>query len=757
MPATLDTLRILSRRRAVRAAALLLPAVGVAAGGLPLLDAPGYELAELCALLATLGIAPWLGLAAARIERSRPGPSPAAAFGAAAIAGTTLLGLLALGEAARAALGPCRVLPSAGFVPALLLPALLLSTATAVAAGFLARGRRAPAVALYAGAVAASLAVTLRSAYLGPAAWAYDPFLGYFPGPLYDELLRVDARLLRAAAATAAWAVAVAAVAEALVARSRTALALALAAAVAASGIGVARRARGETRSPTRARAAVTAALGGSRAGPRCTVHFAADRPAAAADELLSECEFQVADVARLLGIAAPPRVTVFLYRSPAEKRRLVGAAGTEFTKPWLAEIHLGDAPLPHPVLRHEVVHAVASALAPGPLHVPARAGVLVSMGLVEGLAVALETPRGAWTVHEWSRAARDQGLLPDVARFVGPAGFWAQAPARAYTAAGSFVAFLLERHGPAPLRAAYASGDLAGALGQPLPALIDAWQRFLDEVPVPPGLAGAARARMGRPSVFGRRCTREAAALEADAALAAAAGRTGEACALYDRSAALSGSAWDLKARADVLARTGALGPALEAYRDAARRAPAGEAALRGALAAAEGDLAWRRGDLPAALAGWDAALAAGPDRAEVRLLLAKRVAALDPALGPAVQPYLLALEPAGPALERLGALPQPLAAYLVGRARAAGGEHAAAAAALSIAAAGDLPAPLHREAALGLGEARCLSGAPAAGEAALRALLADAQSAAERARIEASLRRCEWGAAGRAAPRGP
>ncbi|BDG04924.1 hypothetical protein AMOR_39200 [Anaeromyxobacter oryzae] len=753
-------MRTLARRPSVAVAAIALIALGFAGGWVPLLDAPGYELGEAGALLAALALAPWLGVAAARIERARATPSPGAAFGAAAATGGLLLALLFASNAARAALGPCRVLPSSGFLPVLAAPSLLLGTALAVAATFLAGGRRAVAVLLYAAVVAGSLALTLRALYLGPAASALDPLLGYWPGPLYDERLPLDPRLLAAAAESTAWAVVVLAWTAALVRRPvavapgtgpirapRAPWIALLLATAALTALSLARTAAGEGRSPAATRAAIVRALGATRGGPRCTLVLPAEKPPAAAAELLRECEFHVADVARALAIAAPPHVTVFVYRSAEEKRRLVGAAATEYTKPWLAEIHLGDAPLPHPVLRHEVAHAVAAAAAHGPLRVPARAGVLVSMGLVEGLAVAMEIPRSAWTVHEWSRAARDLDLLPDVARIVGPAGFWAQAPARAYTAAGSFISFLVDRYGADHVRDAYGSGDLAVAIGKPLPALVAEWQRFLDGTAVPDGLRIAARARLTRPSVFARPCAREAAALEGQAADAAAAGRVEEACALYDRTAALTGSAGALKARADVLARAGALEPALEAYHLASRRAD-GDAALRAAILGAEGDLAWRRDDVAGAASAWLQVLGTHPDRAETRLLQAKLVAAGDPDLATAARPYLLGLEDPATALARVARVRHPLSAYLVGRTLASRGDDAAAAVELARATEGALPPVLEREARLGLGEARCASGATDAGAATLRELLAAPQGAADRARVEAALRRCRFDA---------
>jgi hypothetical protein len=745
----IETASSLARRRSVRAAAGVFAAAGVASGSMPLLEQPGYELGEALALAAAL-VAPFLGFAAAREERASPAPSPLSAWAGASLVLAVLLALAFGGALVRAALGPCTALSAAAwFVPVLALPSALLAPALAVAASFLAGGRRGPAALGYASAAAASLAASLHAAYQGAAAFVFDPLLGAWPGPLYDEALAVDLRAILFRAAALAWAVAVAAFAEATVRARRAGMraatgAAVLAAAAVASALG-ARSALGAL-ALSGERAAVEHALGGRRDGPRCTVLFPAEKPAPAAAALLAECEFQLADVARALEISGPPRVTAFFYRGADEKRRLVGAAGTEYAKPWLGEIHILDAPLPNPVLRHEMVHAVAAEIASGPLRVPARLGVLVSAGLVEGLAAALETPRGGWTVHEWSRAARDLRLLPDVRALVGPAGFWKEPPARAYAAAGSFLAFLLETRGAGPLREAYRTGDVGAALGEPLDELAAEWQRFLDGVEVPPGLAAAARARLSRGSLFARRCAREVASIERRARGAAARGRTDEACALWMRSSALSGNPEGLKAAGDARARAGDLEGAAAAYLDAAARAGEGQPMLRASIAAARGDVAWRRGDLEAAAAAWLEALAAQPDRADVRLLEAKLVAARDPVLGPAARGYLLGANDPAVSLARVARVDHPLSAYLVGRALLERGEAAAAVPELARATRGPLPDGIAREASRLLGEAQCGAGERARGADSLRSLLGPATRAAERERIGEALRRCAF-----------
>jgi hypothetical protein len=750
-PSAYAIARALLRSRLAVGAALAAAALAVAAGALPLLEVPGYELGLAASLASALVLGPALGIAAARRELAAGASPPSALRPFLAAAGVTALLLLLVlaGSALRARLGtPCRPLAGAPLFLLVALPSALLACAVGAAAGLLARGRRLRAGLLHAAVVAASLSSTLLVAYLGPAAFALDHLLGVWPGPIYDEALAVDARLVLFRAGTLAWTCAALA-AAATVIRLRAGVRARLPAAILAAAVaaGLLARASGGA-APSRAELAD--ALGAVREGPRCVVHLAREKSPADAERALRDCEYDAHAVAAALGLSSPPRATVWIYRSAEEKRRLVGAGHTSFTKPWLAEIHVNDDGVPHPILRHELVHALASAAAPGPLHVPARAGVVVNAGLLEGLAVAVDLPAGSFGVHAWARAMRDQGRLPPLASLLGASGFFGAAPARAYTASGSFLRFLLDRDGPRPILAAYRDGDVARALGRPLPELEAEWQRFLDGVAVPPALAAAADARFEHGSLFARACAREVAALQGEAARASASGRAAVAEALLRRASALSGGdpAW-LRGAADAWRAVGDRERAEAILREALARAEAAEGrpALRAGLLAALGDLRLRARDAPGAAERYRAALALGAEGAEARTLRAKLAAAEDPRLAAAVGPWLLGAGDPALALARLAASDAALARYLLARARLARGAPRGALAQLSALDASALPDPAFAtEARRMSAEALCLAGRWADGIAAWRAIARDADATTAGEQAEDSARRCAF-----------
>ncbi len=728
------------------AAAGLLAALGFRLAGLPLLEAPGWELGMAAALLAVLLGAP-LGIARARAELARERPSAPRAFARAA-AGVVLLQAALVGGATlrTALLTPCSPTFGLAFVPAIALPSALAAAALGVLAGFVGRGRPLPSGLLYLAGIAGSLSETLLEGWLGPASYLLDPFLGVWPGPIYDEALALDRRLLLFRLATLAWTAAMVGAAAVVLARRRVpkgrsraglwvvALALLAVAAV---------RLEGARTGDLATRAGIDRILGGRITGTRCDLHYPREKPAADAERLFRDCEADVAEVAAALGVAHPPLVKVWVHRSVEEKRRLVGAGRTEFTKPWLAEIQVLDAPGGPPALRHEIVHAVAGVVAGGPLGVPARFGVLVDAGLVEGLAVALEVPRGEWTVHEWARAMKDLGLLPPAARLVEPAGFFSAPAARAYGAAGSFLAFLLERYGSRPVLRAYAGTPFAEAFGEPIERLEAEWHAFLDGIPVPPGLMAAAEARFRPAGLLGRRCARETAGLEARAQDAGRRGEPVVAARLWRRAARLSGDPSDLRGLGDALRGTDPSG-ADAAYAEALAAIGPGSPALRAVLLESRGDLAWRAGDASAAAARYREALALHPDRARARLLTAKIAAATDPALA-AAAPWLLGTGDADAAVRALAGSSDPLGPYLAGRFAAARGDPGTAIPLLERALRGGLPSVAFRVEALStLAAARCRQGDVQGAREAWSLLERVTDREADRLRARHAARRC-------------
>ena len=340
---------------------------------------------------------------------------------------------------------------------------------------------------------------------------------------------------------------------------------------------------------------------------------------------------------------AAAGKIDVYLYRSPDEKRRLIGAADTSFTKPWLRQIHTNDAPAPHPILRHELAHAVLADVALGPWGVP---GVVPQMALIEGIAVAADWPAGELTVHEEARALRELQLLPEVARLFAPGLFYAESGPRAYTTAGSFIRFVWEAHGAGLLREAY-----AGRAALDLPALAAEYARFLDALPASPRAAALASQRFSSPAILRKPCAREVAGLARDASAAGQRGDPALAARLWSRCSALEPDDPALLAQLGRAQRAAGELAAARATQERALSHPKLSRPLRAQLLTEAGDAAWKANEVADAAARLDEAAALPQAEPLERALLLRRRALADPQSWPALRP-LLADGDSGPAV---------------------------------------------------------------------------------------------------------
>lgn len=494
------------RAFAVFLGAFVLASCGLTA--LPLMGLPGYELAAGLSLLHGL-VGGVVGIVFARRETQSPWLAAAAA--------TATLWLMLVPPFVLATLrtwvfSPCDPFATVAFFPLLTLPSALLAASAGVWVGTVTK-RWWTATLLWLGLVLVSAVHTVWPILFGPQVYAYNHLAGYLPGPLYDEVLHVPASLGWFRLATVALSVVFVALARAVspLRRGRGNVVLLVIAAaiflfVEVNGVALGFRMNDET---------LAARLGGVWENESLVIHYPAGLPKEEIAQLIEDVRFRHHQLVEFFGEAPPGKVRVWWYRSAAEKQALVGAERTQFSKPWRREVHVNALGFPHPVIKHELVHAMAAPWGSPPFGATARFfGLAPHIGVVEGFAVAADNPADDLTLHEWAAAMKKQGLLPDVRTLLEPQGFYAAPASRAYATAGSFIRWLADTKGKDKLRALYRNGDSQGVYGQPLGALADEYERFLDAVPLDERAVNQAFARFRGGSIFDRPCAREVARL---------------------------------------------------------------------------------------------------------------------------------------------------------------------------------------------------------------------------------------------------
>jgi tetratricopeptide (TPR) repeat protein len=358
--------------------------------------------------------------------------------------------------------------------------------------------------------------------YTTPAVHILGAFAGYFPGAIYDDLVRLPTRYLTYRASILVAVLALVVLFDAFWssqsgsldfrgrARSRLGTILVTAGAL---GMVAASYWHGDDLGHWVSKDYVVERLGKTEEGRHCVVHMPRETQPEDARRLLEDCDFQVERARRLTGVRSEEPVTAYFFRSQNEKKDLIGIGRTLIAKPWRREVYLQMAGWPDPVLGHEIVHAVLSEAGRGPFAVASTLGGLVpNPGIIEGAAVAL-----AWDIRDdldpdqWSRIMLDRGELPPADALMS-VRFSSLPARRAYMAAGSLIRFLIASRGVDALLDAYRRGRV-DALGELEPR----WHGYLAKVAVTPHERGIAEVALAQPSIFTAVCPHTLAQLRAN------------------------------------------------------------------------------------------------------------------------------------------------------------------------------------------------------------------------------------------------
>ncbi len=401
-------------------------------------------------------------------------------------------------------------------------PGIFYGTTLGYTLGLLARVRRARL--LFVAWSLVTYVYALWNVIADPPIFAFNAFVGFFPGPLYDQAVPLSARLLLARTAVLLEAIGFALAGVVLwdgsglrlrAARLPWSGARAVAAPVLlAVGLAFAILMSNAARLGLRpTRDSIRRALGGHIATTHCDVFYdvqAYSRPRA--EELAREHEFHYTELRHFFGFDVPGRIGSYVYATAEKKKHLMGAAGTSFEDALSDEFHLNAASWPHPVLRHEMAHIFAA-------HFDRWWPICPQIGIHEGIAVAAEwgeeSGRLGLTPDEACAAMDSLGLLPDLEDILGAFGFWTQPGARAYTVAGSFVHYLVTTRGMEDFRRLWSSRDFERTYSASLTTLVHEWrQARLDPVRLSPLQLRRAERLYRPPAVFSIPCAHEQARL---------------------------------------------------------------------------------------------------------------------------------------------------------------------------------------------------------------------------------------------------
>lgn len=225
------------------------------------------------------------------------------------------------------------------------------------------------------------------------------------------------------------------------------------------------------------------ARLGGQTESRFALIYHDASLNESGRRRLSKKHDFHIREIARRLDLNPEelPRIHSYIYRHQWQKKRLTGAGNTVYVPVWQSQpqLHVQQNAV-DAVLRHELVHVIAREFGMPVLNASPN------IALIEGLAVALESPRNTQaTIHQIIAAQPELPPASRMRRLMSPTGFYALSGTLSYTLAGSFVDWLLHEYPVGKFKAAYRSGRVQAGYEEDFESLIAGWHEFLRDVQV--------------------------------------------------------------------------------------------------------------------------------------------------------------------------------------------------------------------------------------------------------------------------------
>ena len=396
-----------------------------------------------------------------------------------------------------------------GTVFFLLIPAVTVffSTSLGLLTGFIVKRRGFLLGALI---LLAIISYSLWKLYSGLPLFLYNPVIGFFPGPLYDEAVPVTQTLVIYRAVTVLWGVFLLLLLKVMngisFQRARAFDFISLVVVVIALIISYSYQ---HNIGFSYSRDYVTEdILPGSIETDNFIIYYDPGSSEAGYIDLIAEDhEWRYKQLSEYLNLNSSGKIRSYIYPDIETRKKIVGAGETTIANPVHKEIHMVYSSFPHPILKHELVHVMAGDFGSEYLKISPK------IGLLEGIAVAADWNGNGYTRHQYSKSLIEKNMAPDIEDIVG-FGFWYAPPQVSYTLMGSFSRYLIDTYGIENFKTLYKSGDFS-VYGKSLGELSAEWKEFLEGVYTPEETTAIAESRFSEPSIFEATCPRRVATLK--------------------------------------------------------------------------------------------------------------------------------------------------------------------------------------------------------------------------------------------------
>ncbi len=337
---------------------------------------------------------------------------------------------------------------------------------------------------------------------LFPQLYFFNHVWSYWPGPIYDQIVSLDSRLIAFRSLTIFWVITLWGIPDFFNEKiCRWAVILGLGGLL----FSYLHTSNWGFIAPEQR---IQAELGGVEETDHFRIFYTSGTLSAGTiDSITSEHEQHLREITDILEVDrswyTDNKIHAYIYHDQDQKKWLTGAGQTSYVPVWIDQdqMHIAREHL-NRVLRHELVHIVSKQFGNW-------FGASTSIGLVEGVAVALDPDRRRSSVHQLVAARDEWPDTEEIRQLFNPIGFYSVAGPISYVISGSFVLYLLDHYPVDLFKDAYRSGNLEDSYPMTLDELTSGWHQFLAGVEYDDDDQRRAVALFTTPSIFELPCPR--------------------------------------------------------------------------------------------------------------------------------------------------------------------------------------------------------------------------------------------------------
>lgn len=339
--------------------------------------------------------------------------------------------------------------------------------------------------------------------YFNPQIYFYNPIVGFFPGTIYDEGIEVDVKLISYRMMNFIFfSFLIWLLFKSLITKTKTSLIVTALYAVLVPVIFI-------LLSPqlgfSTTHSEIKKELSNTLITTNCEIHYSTEINDSLIKVIALHHEFYFTELEKYFDDKPGEKIKSFIFKNREQKKRLFGTANADVAKPWMPEIYLSAGNYDK-TLKHELAHCFAGVFGSKIFKVADNFNPV----LIEGIASAADPEYDEIDLDYTAALAVKNDFKVDVNNLFESFNFFKQPSSLGYITAGSFIKYLVDKHGIDRFKNIYTDLSFEKYYGNSLDQLVQDYKIYLDEkFNITSGERHRANYYFGRKSIFYKVCPR--------------------------------------------------------------------------------------------------------------------------------------------------------------------------------------------------------------------------------------------------------